>query len=100
MDMRQQILDIIRAKGPVIPVQISKEIGLSILMASAHLSELTANKQLKVSHVKVGGTPLYYILGQEPMLQRFSDNLHEKEKEAYNLLHQKKVLRDSALEPV
>jgi len=100
MQTSEQILEIIKRKGPVIPVQISKEVGLNILMASAHLAELSSSKKVKVSHVKIGGTPLYYLPGQEPMLQRFSDNLHEKEKTAYNLLNQKKVLRDKDLEPL
>jgi glucan-binding YG repeat protein len=99
MDIKEKIKQIIRIKGPVLPVQISKEINANILMASAHLSELADKKQLKISKLKVGGSPLYYLPGQESGLQKFSDNLHEKEKKAYNLLSQKKVLMDKDLEP-
>src|SRR3989338_3663634 len=100
MDTRDKIIEFIRLKGPILPVQIAKEIGSNILMASAHLSELTATKQLKVSNVKFGSSPLYYLPGQEPRLQQFSSNLQEKEKRAYDLLGQKKILRDSELEPL
>ena len=100
MDTRDKIIEFIRLKGPILPVQIAKEIGSNILMASAHLSELTATKQLKVSNVKFGSSPLYYLPGQEPRLQQFSSNLQEKEKRAYDLLGQKKILRDNELEPL
>lgn len=100
MDIKQKILSVIKIKGPILPVQIAKAIETNILMASAHLSELASSKKLKISNVKIGGSPLYYLEGQESMLQKFSENLHEKEKKAYELLKEKKVLKDSELEPV
>ena len=90
----------ITGKGPILPVEIAKHINTNILMASARLSEIKSNGKIKISHVKVGGSPLYYLPGQEPQLQRFADNLHEKEKRAYDLLSQKKVLREKDLEPL
>ena len=100
METRDKILEIIKAKGPVLPTQISKEIGSNILMASAHLAELTASKKLKISTIKVGGSPLYYLSGQENMLQKFTSNMNDKEKKAYDLLQQNKILRDNEQEPV
>lgn len=100
METRERIVEIVKAKGPVLPVQISKEIGSNILMASAHLAELTASKRLKISTIKVGGSPLYYLPGQEEMLQKFTDNMNDKEKKAFDLLNQNKILRDTEQEPV
>jgi len=100
MDVGQRILDLIKIKGPIIPSQISKQIGLDILMTSAYLSDLASGGKLKISILKVGGTPLYYLSGQESLLQNFSQNLHEKEKKAFLLLKEKKILRDNELEPV
>ncbi len=100
MDNRDKILEFIKIKGPVLPVQISKEIGSDILMASAHLAELTASKRLKISTIKVGGSPLYYLAGQENMLQKFTESMNDKEKKAYDLLQQNKILRDREQEPV
>ena len=100
MDYREKILEFIKVKGPVLPVQISKEIGSNILMASAHLAELTATNKLKISTIKVGGSPLYYLLGQEAMLQKYTSNMNDKEKKAFDLLMQNKILRDSEQEPV
>jgi len=100
METRDKILEIVKVKGPVLPVQISKEIGTNILMASAHLAELTASNRLKISTIKVGGSPLYYLQGQETMLQKFTANMNDKEKKAFDLLIQNKILRDSEQEPV
>lgn len=99
MGTREDILKIIETKGPVIPVQIAKGIGSNILIASAHLSELSSNKEIKISSLKVGSTPLYYLPGQEEKLQQFIDNLPGKERQAFNLLKQNKTLRDSKVEP-
>lgn len=100
METRERIVEIVKVKGPVLPVQISKEIGTDILMASAHLAELTASKRLKISTIKVGGSPLYYLQGQEVMLQKFTANMNDKEKKAFDLLSQSKILRDAEQEPV
>jgi len=100
MDSKEKVIQAIRIKGPVIPAQIAKVIGTDILMASAMLSELVSKNFLKISHVKFGSTPLYYLPGQESRLQDFAKNLHEKEKRAYDLLMQRKILRDKVAEPV
>lgn len=100
METRDKILEIVKLKGPVLPVQIAKEIGSNILMASAHLAELTASNRLKISTIRVGSSPLYYLPGQETMLQKYATNLNDKEKKAFDLLNQQKILRDSEQEPI
>jgi len=99
MIINEQILNLIRQKGPMLPAQVAKQINDSVLITSARLSELLSNKKINISSLKIGGSPLYYVPGQEIKLQDYSDNLGSKEKEAYNLLKEKKVLRDAALEP-
>lgn len=99
-NIKQKIIELIKTKGPIIPAQISKEINSDILMSSAYLSELSSDGKVKISNIKVGGTPLYYLPGQEASLQNFSSNLHEKARKAFELLKEKKILRDSKLEPV
>ena len=96
---RDAIIGIIRRKGPVLPVQVSKELKTSILFGSAMLSELVSAKLIKVSTVKIGGSPLYYLPEHVSRLQDFAKHLPGKEKEAYDLLKQKKVLRDTSQEP-
>lgn len=99
-NVNEKILQLLKLKGPVIPAQISKEIETDIIMASAYLSELSSNNLVKISNIKIGGSPLYYLPGQEHRLQDFANKLHEKEKKSYDLLKQKKVLRDLSLDPV
>ena len=100
MDTSERILEFMRINGPVIPAQVAREINSNILMASAHLSELSSRGKLKVSTIKVGTSPLYYLHGQEDQLQRFCQNLGEKEKKVYEELKSKCVLRDNELSPL
>jgi len=99
MSTNEIILAIIKEKGPILPVHVSKEINDNILMTSARLSELLTAKQIKISNLKVGGSPLYYFSGQEEKLQNFVDNLGAMERKAYDLLKNNKVLKDSIQEP-
>ncbi len=96
----EKILAIMRATGPVLPVDIAKGLKTNILLASAYLSELVARKKIKITKVKIGGSPLYYMSGQEAKLEHFADNLNEKELRAYEVLKEKKVLRDEQLTPL
>jgi len=98
-DIRDKIVLSIKEKGPTIPVFVAKEIGSSILFTSAFLSELLSEKRLKMSHMRIGSSPLYFIEGQEPMLEKFSHHLKSKEAEAYAILKEKKFLKDTAQEP-
>jgi len=98
-DIRDKIVFSIKEKGPTIPVFIAKEIGLSILFTSAFLSELLSEKRLKMSHMRIGSSPLYFVEGQEPMLEKFSHHLQSKEKEAFTILKEKKFMKDAEQQP-
>jgi hypothetical protein len=99
MSTEDKILSLIKTKGPVLPVDIAGAIESNILLASAHLSELVGRNQLKVSHTKIGGSPVYYLKGQESRLQELSKNLNNKEQRVYSLLKEKKIIKDSDAEP-
>ncbi|MFH1850547.1 MAG: hypothetical protein ABH879_10310 [archaeon] len=97
---RDRILAVVSRKGPVLPLDIAKELQTNTIIASAQLSELVSAGHLKISNVKVGGSPVYFLPGQEELLQRYYGQLHEKEKRAYDLLKGQTVLWDSKQEPV
>ncbi len=99
MDVKEQILSFVKLEGPVLPVQISKKINSNIIFAGAILSELVSNKLIKITYAKIGGSPIYYVDGQEEKLKRLYDYLPGKEKEAYDLLKEKKILKDDVCEP-
>jgi hypothetical protein len=97
--VKEKIISFIKLKGPSLPVHVAKETGLSILFASAFLSELFYEKKVNISNLKVGSSPLYFIPGQEPQLENFSQYLKNKERESFLLLKEKKILKDSELQP-
>lgn len=98
-NVKDRIIETLKNKGPHLPVQLAKEVGLETLFAGAFLSELAGEKSVKISNMKVGGSPLYFLPGQEVMLENFSQYIKGKEKEAFLLLKDKRVLIDSDLEP-
>jgi len=100
MEYREKILGIIRLRGPSQPLQLSKELATNSTLASAMLSEMTEKGLLKVSSLKVGSSPLYFIPGQEDQLLRYVHVLNEKDRRTLELLQTQKVLRDSSQEPL
>ena len=99
LEIKEKIISILRRRGPSLPVHISKEIGLSILFTSAFLSELFSEKKIKMSNMRVGSSPVYFLQEQEPKLENFSQHLKSREKDALILLKEKKFLKDSEQEP-
>ena len=97
--LKEKILLIFRRRGPSLPVHIAGMVGISTLFASAFLSELVSENKLKLSHMRVGNSPLYFLPGQEPLLEKFSEHLKSKEKDAFMLLKDKKILKDSEQAP-
>ena len=92
--IKEKIMQILKRKGPSLPVHIATELNISMLFASAFLSELLSEKKIKISYLRVGSSPVYFILGQELGLERYSQYLKSKEKEAFLLLKEKEFLRD------
>jgi len=98
-ETHNKIVEILRNKGPSLPVNISKQMNMSSLFVSAFLSELTNEKRIKVSHLKVGGSPLYFVEGQEEQLEPFYKYLHPREAETFLILKKHKILKDSEQDP-
>jgi len=99
VQIKEKIISILRRRGPSIPVQIGRETNLSILFASAFLSELVSDKKVKMSNMRVGSSPIYFLPGQESSLEKFSDHLKSKEKDAFLLLRERKFVKDETQQP-
>ena len=99
MEQQDKILFMAR-ESPLTPTQVAKAIGKDSWIASAMLSALVEKGLLKISHVKIGSTPLYYAPNHSDQLQRFSSYLNEKDRRVYDLLKEKKILRENALDPL
>jgi hypothetical protein len=97
--IKENIIEFIHSKGPSLPVHISQAIGLNSLFTSAFLSELFSEKRLKMSTLRVGSSPIYFLPNQEQDLEKFSNHLKSKEKEAFLRIKENRVLIDSEQEP-
>ncbi len=99
-DFKQKIISHLQKNGPSLLVQLSKVIEKDTILTGALLSDLAKSKKIKVSFLKYGTSPYYYLPGQEAMLERLLyPTLKEKEKEVFDLLKKKQILKDSLLEP-
>lgn len=95
---QDKILHFIKTSGPTLPARVAKDIKTNILLASAHLSDLASRNKLKISHLKIGGSPLYYLAGQEADLYKFAqDNINPKDQQVLERLREEKVLREAEL---
>ncbi len=94
-----KVLSFIKTNGPSLPIQIAKVMEKDTFYAGAILSDLLAKRAIKITTAKVGGSPLYYLPGQDDKLSKLYDHLPIREKEAYSLLQEKKVVKDSELQP-
>lgn len=99
MIARSQILGIVEKKGPVSPRDISRDTGENLLMVSAMLSELVSSKKIKLTYMKIGSSPLYYIDGQETKFQDFADKLSSERRGIFSKIKKEKLLKDSSLSP-
>ena len=96
---QDKILNFLKVNGPTYPSKVAKNIKTNILLASAHLSDLTRQGKVKISDLKIGASPLYFLTGQEDQLYQFAQgNINPKDYQALEMLHQKKVLRENNLE--
>lgn len=96
---QERIIELVRQKGLCLPSDIYKQVGTNLLFTSAMLGEMVSSGQLKVTYIKRGSSPYYYLEDQKEKLQDISNYLNEKDKPAYNLLKEKKILRDSEQTP-
>lgn len=99
MHVHDQILEFLKITGPTIPTKVAKTINSDIIIASAHLSDLAAQKKVRISSLKFGGSPLYYLSGQEDQLYGFAaSNLNPKDMAVLDRLKDEGVLREATLD--
>jgi len=98
-EIKRKILAFLEKNGPSLPIPISREAGISSLFSSAFLSEMLDEGAVRISKLKVGGSPLYFLPNQEHMLENFTRVLPQKEKEAFIILKEKQILKDLNLDP-
>ncbi len=99
LDYRDRILAMVEQK-PVQPIVVAKELSTNSMLSSAMLSEMSEKGLLKVSHLKVGSSPLYYHPDHPEHLLDYVQHLNEKDRKTVAALKEKSVMRDTALDPL
>jgi hypothetical protein len=97
--IKEEIIEFLKRKGASLPIHISQEIRVSPLFTSAFLSELCSEKKIKMSNLRVGSSPVYFLPGQEESLEKYATYLKSKEKDAFTLIKTKQILKDDEQEP-
>lgn len=98
-EVKEKIRSFLEMAGPSLPVHVAKHMQMNTLFTSAFMSEMSSEGTVIISDMKIGGSPLYYVLSKKAMLENFINNLGGKEKEACLMLKEKKVLKDQELPP-
>jgi hypothetical protein len=98
-DVKERMLKYLQEKGPELPVRIAKHMSMNTLFTSAFLSEMASEGMIKISKMKVGGSPLYYSVNKIALLENFINSLSSKEREACILLKEKGILEDATQHP-
>ena len=94
----QQVVGLLRSKGPLVVNDIRKALKTDSFLVGATLSSLLSRKVVKVTHLKKGSSPFYYVPTQEPLLEKFIDQHNSKDQAAIQKLRESQVLRDRDLE--
>ena len=95
---KEDVLNIVRNKGPVTPTEIKRQLNAETYLISAILSELVNNHIVKTTSVKKGTSIFYYLPSQEVKLEELIPLLNEKDQKTAYLLKEKKVLEDRSQE--
>ncbi|MBW3011149.1 hypothetical protein KY326_02950, partial [Candidatus Woesearchaeota archaeon] len=100
VNVPDRIIQMIRLRGYVLPTDISRELKINSIFAGAHLSEMVDSGKLKISNTKVGSSPAYYLPETASSLQNLEKYLNEKDQKTFQILKEKKILREKDLGPL
>ena len=95
---RDDILQLLKERGPLVPNEIKKVLGGDSIILGATLAELSSRKLVKISQLKKGGSPFYFLPNQEAQLERCVEYLNPKDAQTVEFLKEKKVVADRELE--
>jgi hypothetical protein len=98
MRAEDKILNFLSFNGPSLPIKIAKNIKEELLITSAYLSELAQQRKVKISNLKIGTSPLYYLPGQDSQLVNFTGGLNRKDHDVLMALKLNGVLKETDLD--
>lgn len=97
-EARIKVVSYLTAKGPSLPVELTKVMGVDTLTSNAILSSLVKSKVILRTHKKIGSSYIYYLKGQEEAARRrIYETLSEKEKALVDKIRRNRVIFDQHL---
>ncbi len=99
MDFHEKIMQLANIT-PVQPINIARALSRDSFTASAMLSELVGKGKLKISHLKLGSSPLYYVPEKSSQLKDYIKYLNDKDQKTAKLLEEEKILRENEQDPL
>lgn len=98
MRVEDKILNYLKVSGPSLPIRVAKNIKEDGLITSAYLSDLASQRKVKISKLKIGSSPLYYLPGDESQLMNYTDGINSKDLNVLHRLQNEKVIREDGQE--
>lgn len=96
----EQVYNTIKFKGPLLPSQVSKEVGIDGFMSTAILSELVKAGRIKQTYGKIGSSNVYYVDEQKlKALGMLYNSLSDVFKKLVNELKDLRVVPEDSLDP-
>ena len=92
---KENLLKFIKEKGLVNPIEVSKEFEVNSMVASAALSEVSKNKEIEITDIKIGSSPYYYDISQREKIENLREFLDERSREIFDMIKEKQVINDS-----
>jgi L-lactate utilization protein LutC len=97
--IKDKVISFLAVRGPSLQTGIIKELEVSSMFISAILLELINEKRIKISSMKIGSSPVYFLPGQDYLLENFAEYLIGIEREAFLKLRNEGIIFDEQLEP-
>ncbi len=95
---REDVLNLMKRMGPIVPVELRKKLKADTFLIGAVLSELASRGLVKLTNLKKGSSPFYYLPGQENLIETLIPFLNEKDQRTANWLKEVKVIPDKNLD--
>lgn len=95
-DLKQQIVDFIKRKGPSMPVEIAVGTGINSIIVSAIISDMVPKKQVLMSNKRIGSSHVYFLQDQRDRMRvKIFQLLDEDEKKAVEDIEKRRVILSS-----
>lgn len=95
---KDNLLRFVREKKYVTPTHIAEAFDTTTMISSAALSDLTMDKLVAVTHLKIGSTPYYYDPKQKECLVELAEKHFSKyDREVFEKLKENQILNENSL---